>query len=210
MDLKLKMADFASAIGVSQKTAYKMRDREEIITVNEKVNNRTIELVVISEEQLNNLKSIYRKDVVNISNCNKPLTSNEQQEPVNDNSISMLSSVQGINLLDKYINLNERYLEDMKQVNDELIKAKSRTLLLEDKAGREGYYINELNGLKKENNELVKYIKCLITGLIILVLIFSITIITLLLTRNIPDDAVQQPEQTAQQPENKPAPKPHK
>lgn len=47
MEKKLKIAEFAALIGVTAKTVYKMVDREEIKTVNEKVNNRLMLLIVI-------------------------------------------------------------------------------------------------------------------------------------------------------------------
>ena len=46
-------------------------------------------------------------------------------------------------------------------------------LLLEDKAGREGTYINEINGLRTDNNKLKKVIYCLLAIIVILLLGFT-------------------------------------
>ena len=75
-------------------------------------------------------------------------------------------------MFDKLSTLNKEYNDRLERVNEELMTYKSKTLLLEDKAGREGFYINEINTLKKDNNLLLK-------GLITLLIMFIITFISL-------------------------------
>lgn len=64
-------------------------------------------------------------------------------------------------------------------MNEELITTKSQMLLLEDKAGREGLYINEMNELKRDNNRLKKFLYLALT-----VIVFMLISVTWLLTYN--------------------------
>ena len=89
-----------------------------------------------------------------------------------DNDNSFASEV-----IDRIIAINDGYNEQLKEynerlqrVNDELVTERSKVLLLEDKAGREGLYLNEINGLKTDNEKLKKFIALLITLLVFLLL----------------------------------------
>ena len=61
MEKKLKVADFAALLGIVPKTVYKMIERNEVITVSERVNNRQTTLIVTDEEQIKNFRKIYGK-----------------------------------------------------------------------------------------------------------------------------------------------------
>ena len=61
-------------------------------------------------------------------------------------------------------------VETLKTKNEELIRVKSQQLLLEDKAQREGLYLNEINGLKTDNKKLLLVNRLLITVIVILVI----------------------------------------
>ena len=76
-------------------------------------------------------------------------------------------------MFDKLITLNNDYNNRIERVNEELITYKSKQLLLEDAKGREGYYINEINVLKKENDRNKLYNKLLITVITILLLFIT-------------------------------------
>ena len=180
MERKYKVADFAALLGITAKTVYKMIDREEIMTVTEKVNNRATTLVVVTDEQISELKKNYSKEQVITGNCCENVTDNnhsimdaESYEVVrNNNDVGFASEV-----IDRIIAINDGYNEQLreynerfKQVNEELVKEKSKVLLLEDKAGREGLYLNEINGLKKDNNRLKSFIYILVTLLVLLLL----------------------------------------
>ena len=80
--------------------------------------------------------------------------------------------------------LNENYLNRIETVTNELMEYKSRSLLLEDKASREGLYLKENNELKTENDKLKTLSKWLqITLITLITLILSVTT-TLLIVNN--------------------------
>lgn len=180
MERRMKVADFAALIGVVPKTVYKMIEREEIMTVNEKVNNRSTTLIVTTDEQIEELKKSHGKDTVNDGNCYENVTVNNRSmddinsqytEKINNNNIITAE------VIDRIITLNEGYNEQLKEVteklfavNDELVEVKSQTLLLEDKAGREGFYLNEINQLKNSNKRLMKFIYLTVTVIVFLLL----------------------------------------
>lgn len=180
MERKMKVADFAALLGVAAKTVYKMIEREEIMTVTEKVNNRATTLVVATDEQISELKKNYSKEQVITGNCCENVTDNnhsiidaEGYEVVRNNNDTNFAS----EVIDRIIAINDGYNEQLKEynerlqrVNDELVTERSKVLLLEDKAGREGLYLNEINGLKTDNEKLKKYIALLITLLVLLLL----------------------------------------
>ena len=56
-------------------------------------------------------------------------------------------------------------------INSEVDAAESKQLLLEDKASREGVYINEINELKRVNNRYQLFNKGLITVIIVLLIV---------------------------------------
>ena len=180
MEKKLKVADFAALLGIVPKTVYKMIEREEIVTVTEKVNNRLTTLVVTSDAQINELKKIYCKEQVNNGNYYENVTDNnhsvsdiESHSPVKTISNNEFAS----EVIDRIVAINEGYNEQLKEyneqlknVNEELVTAKSKVLFLEDKAGREGLYLNEINGLKTDVNRLRKVIYGLLLILVVVLL----------------------------------------
>lgn len=178
MEKKLKVADFAALLGIVPKTVYKMIERGEIITVTEKVNNRSTTLVVTSDEQIQELRKTYGKEHVSNGNYYENVTENERL--ISD--IEYAESVKhtdnnafATEVIDRIVALNEgyneqlkKYSEQLQKVNEELVTAKSKVLFLEDKAGREGLYINEINGLKTDNNQLRKVIYGLLSFIVII------------------------------------------
>lgn len=180
MERRMKVADFAALIGVVPKTVYKMIEREEIITVNEKVNNRSTTLIVTTDEQIEELKKSYGKDTVNDGNCYENVTvNNRSMDDINSQYMEKINNnnIVTAEVIDRIITLNEGYNEQLKEVteklftvNDELVKVKSQTLLLEDKAGREGFYLNEINQLKNSNKRLMKFIYLTVTVIVFLLL----------------------------------------
>ena len=156
MEKKLKISEFADLIGVTAKTVYKMVEREELKTVNEKVNNRLITLVITNDAEIESFKNMYGKLPVNNGNCEDILT--DTNTTVNYNNPSQISNNEAFTseMLDKIIQINKEYNNELKRVNEELVSTKAQMLFLEDKASREGMYLNEINGLKTENNQLKK------------------------------------------------------
>lgn len=180
MEKKLKVADFAALLGIVPKTVYKMIERNEVITVSERVNNRQTTLIVTDDEQIENFRKIYGKTQVNNGYCYNSVTENEQSQPVIEGEIaeSYTHNNDFANeVIDRIIALNDGYNAQLneynnriQQVNEELITAKSKMLLLEDKAGREGLYLNEINELKEGNKRLKLGLYALITVSVMLLL----------------------------------------
>lgn len=180
MERKLKVAEFATLLGIVPKTVYKMIERNEIITVTEKVNNRQTTLVVVTDEQINELKKNYGKEQVITGNYYENVTENDRSFTDNVTQYSAISNnTQDFtaDVIDRIITLNDGYNEQLntyndrlQRVNEELIIAKSKMLLLEDKAGREGLYIKEINELKSGNEQLKKWVYGLLTIIIVLLL----------------------------------------
>lgn len=180
MERKMNVADFAALVGTTTKTIYEKINNsgelpviEQLITVNEKVKGRTIKLILTNSEQIEYYKNLYGKNTVidgeyyenvTVNNLNKPV--NEIQESVktsNNNEIT-------VNVLNQFITvnneLNERYEQKITEyikVNNELAELKSKQLLLEDKAGREGMYLNEINDLKQDHSKEIDNLKHLHT-----------------------------------------------
>lgn len=180
MEKKLKVADFAALLGIVPKTVYKMIERNEVITVSERVNNRQTTLIVTDDEQIENFRKIYGKTQVNNGNCYNSVTENEQLQPVIEGEVienNTHSNDFANEVIDRIIALNDGYNAQLneynnriQQVNEELITAKSKMLLLEDKAGREGLYLNEINELKEDNKRLKLGLYALITVSVMLLL----------------------------------------
>lgn len=205
MERKLKVADFATLLGIVPKTVYKMIERNEILTVSEKVNNRQTTLVVTSDDQINELRKIYSKEQVsngnyyeNVTEIEHTNTDNVTHNTVKDTNTSVFAA----EVIDRIITLSNGYNEQLntyhdhlQQVSEELITAKSKMLLLEDKAGREGLYINEINQLKKDNNRQKQFIYGLISVIILLLLGLAVYI-----TYNVVINNLSQPVTNVQEP----------
>lgn len=183
MDRKLKVAEFAALLGIVPKTVYKMIERNEIITVTEKVNNRQTTLVVTNDEQIEEFRKSYSKNQVNNGNYYENVTENECSESYTERNEQVKNNYDAEfanEVIDKIITLNNGYNEQineynnrLERVNEQLITAKSKLLLLEDKAGREGTYINEINELRTDNNKLKKVVYGLIGVIVILLLVLA-------------------------------------
>lgn len=174
MEKKLKIAEFAALIGVTAKTVYKMVDREEIKTVNEKVNNRLITLVVTNDAEIESFKNIYGKSPVNNGNYEDILTDSEESLNDNIHSQNNKNDISASEVLDRIIQINKEYNNELKRVNEELVNTKAQMLFLEDKASREGLYLQEIKELKTENEQLKtgnrKTLYALLTVIVILLL----------------------------------------
>ena len=184
MEMKLKFAEFAELIGTTAKTVYKMEEREEIITVTEKVNNRPTRLVVTNSEQINHFKNVYSKSPVNIGNCEDIVTNNNQSMNVNNTSQITNNNDVMQEMFEKIVTMNEQYNNRIAKLNEELIDSKSKLLFLEDKASREGLYLKEINELKTENKEL-KTSKTKVINLLVAVIVVLLMVIVGFVTFNI-------------------------
>lgn len=195
MERKFKVAEMATVLGVVPKTIYKMIDREELRTVIEKVNNRQTTLIITNDEEIEKLKQNYSKYSVNGGNYYENVTVNEQlrndnesnsQVKNNENNASMSDAMECILALNNQYNEqlrieNERHNEQLEKVNEQLVTYKAQMLLLEDSKNREGFHINEINELRKGNEQLKIRNERLLTILISAIVIFVLVITGLLL-----------------------------
>ena len=184
---KLKVADLAAILEIAPKTVYKMIERGELTTVNEKVNNRSTTLVVVSNADILKLKETYCKYTVNNGNYYDNVTLNES-EVIDVESQSMVNTNNNNSykptVIDQILTLNNGYNDQLNTLTDRiqtlserLITAEGKQLLLEDKASREGFYLNEINNLKKENSKLNKilHISLILIFVILIILAVAIT-----------------------------------
>lgn len=183
MERKMNVADFAALVGTSTKTIYEKINNsgelpviEQLITVNEKVKGRTIKLIVTNSEQIEYYKNLYGKNTVidgeyyenvTVNNLNKPV--NEVQETVKSNNNNSFSG----DIFERLITVNNEFNNRIEQLTNRVIAAESKQLLLEDKASREGIYINEINELKRVNNRYQLFNKGLITVIIVLLVVIT-------------------------------------
>lgn len=196
MEMKLKFAEFAELIGTTAKTVYKMEEREEIITVTEKVNNRPTRLVVTNNEQINHFRNVYSKSPVNVGNCEDIVTNNYASMNVNNSSQSTNNNEVVQEIFDKMVTMNEQYNNRIAKLNEELIDSKSKLLFLEDKANREGLYLKEINELKTENNKL-KTNKAKVINLLVAVIVVLLMVIVGFVTFNVATSEKQSQKEPA-------------
>lgn len=217
MEKKLKFSEFAKLIGTTAKTVYKMEEREEIVTVTEKVNNRLTRLIVTDDDQIEHFKNVYRKSSVNNGNCEDMLTDNETTMNSNNSSQTNKNDVSIIEIFDKVLKLNEEYNDRISKLNEKLLTSERQILLLEDKAGREGLYLKEINELKTENEKLKNARKKLFTlflTVIVVILLLFVGFFTyniaLNKVNNVPEELQEQKKVPVQQEVVQPAQKPVK
>ena len=187
MEQKLNVADFATLVGTTSKTIYQkilnnseLPVNEQLRTVKEKIKGRETTLILTNSEQIEFYKKLYGKQQVNNGEYYETLTYNNGNKQVNNpvnNENALDNNHFSDDIFEKFLTVNkdfnnryEQKISELIEVHNELADVKGRQLLLEDKAGREGLYLNEINGLKKDNNRLKIVIYSLITVLVILLL----------------------------------------
>ena len=183
----MNIAEFSALVGTTSKTIYgkinnnsNLPVNEQLKTVKEKVKGREVTLIITNDEQIELYKNLYGKDTVingeyyetvTDINSNSPVNEVQEQVKINHNA-DLLAE-----MFDRLNTVHNEYNNRLQRVNDELITYKSKTLLLEDAKGREGYHINEINELKKENNR-YKLVNYLLITLLAILLIFITGFIT--------------------------------
>lgn len=187
MEQKLNVADFATLVGTTSKTIYQkilnnseLPVNEQLRTVKEKIKGRETTLILTNSEQIEFYKKLYGKQQVNNGEYYETLTYNNGNKQVNNpanNENNLDNNHFSDDIFEKFLTVNkdfnnryEQKITELIEVHNELAEVKGRQLLLEDKAGREGLYLNEINELKKDNNHLKIVIYSLITVLVILLL----------------------------------------
>jgi hypothetical protein len=195
MERKLKVSEFAELIGITSKTVYKMESRGEIKTVNERVNNRLTTIVVTNDEEIQKFRLSYSKSPFNNSNYEEFVTNNN--ESMNNNNASQTAPNNEFiqEIFEKIVILNEEYNNRIEKLNNELIDSKSKLLLLEDRAGKEGLYLKEINELKAENEQLKtsksRSLNALVTVIVILLMVV-VGFVTYSVSANIQKEHAQQ------------------
>ena len=184
MERRLKFSEFAELIGTTAKTVYKMEEREEITTVIEKVNNRPTRLVVTNDEQINYFRNVYSKSPVNSGNYEDIVTNNN--DTMNNSNASQTANNNEIiqDMFERIIILNDEYNNRIEKLHSELLDSKSKLLLLEDKAGREGLYFKEINELKLQNEQL-KTDKSKVANQLTAIIVVLLMVVVGLITYNI-------------------------
>ena len=177
MEKKLKIAECAALIGITAKTVYKMVEREEIKTVSEKVNNRSTMLVITNDAEIEKFKNIYGKNTVNNGNYEDMLTENEAFLNFNNASQNSINADYISEIFDKVFELNKEYNTRITKLSEELTNTKAQMLYLEDKAGREGMYLNDIKALKTENEQLRTSKKKIFYTLLTVIILFSLFLV---------------------------------
>lgn len=183
MERRMNVADFAALVGTTSKTIYgkiqnysELPVKEQLNTVKEKVKGREVTLIVTDSEQIEYYKTLYGKNNVIDGEYYEKLTDNNSNKQYNESNNIVKPAINNgfaAEVFDRIITVNNEYNDRLQRLTDELIDSKSKMLLLEDKAGREGTYINEINILKKENNRNQLLIKLLITVIVTLILVIT-------------------------------------
>lgn len=200
MERKMNVADFAALVGTTSKTIYgkiqnygELPVNEQLKTVREKVKGREVTLILTNSEQIEYYKNLYGKNTVNDGEYYETLTDNNGVKLVNEiqETRKITNTMQlSDDMFERLITLDNSFNERLERYNNELIKAyeelstvKSQQLLLEDKASREGMYLNEINELKTVNNGL-QHKASIFKYLFITVTVVLLMLITVLITVN--------------------------
>lgn len=197
MEKEFKIAELAQLWGVSVPTAWNRIKKEGLKTFIKKNEiGKDINYVSVSEDILNKFNLNINKDIitpVNNGYYKEMLNDINVNNDVIDTEYTIKSNNTNQSLINDLINLNKGYNEELKNiyndfqerlstvnnellnVNKELYETRGNLKLLEDKAGREGLYLKEINDLKSrlttENNRNKLVINTLLTVLILLIMV---------------------------------------
>ena len=216
MEKELKIAELSALWGVSVPTTWNRIRKEGLQTfIKKNENNKEVNYVRVSDEVinqyvindnnnvLNTVNNGYYEDML-INNNGNNIVKNPQTQVNKDYSREDLQE-----LITTITSVNESYNNRIETLTNRLINAESKQLLLEDKANREGMYINEINGLKKENNRYKLYNNLLITVIVTLIIVitgyitFNIGLSTIRDNRNIESTKKEQMQNPAPAPVKK-------
>lgn len=180
MEKELKIAELSALWGVSVPTTWNRIRKEGLQTfIKKNENNKEVNYVRVSDDVINQyvindnnnvsntVNNGYYEDML-INNNGNNIVKNPQTQVNKDYSREDLQE-----LITTITSVNESYNNRIETLTNRLITAESKQLLLEDKANREGMYINEINGLKKENNRYKLYNNLLITVIITLIIVIT-------------------------------------
>ena len=174
MEREVKIADLAKLWKISVNTTWKRVNKLGLTTVKRPYEGREITYVIMDEELLN--KYQVHEGVIK-ADYEETLSTNEEVKTSNDSEIieRVLAFSKDIN--EQILSMNEGYNQQIKNLNEELVTYKSKNLLLEDKANREGLYLQEIKDLKKDNEGLKKRFLILLTFTITLTMLFGFYVV---------------------------------
>jgi len=187
MENEIKISELAKIWDVSVNTTWTRIKKEGLLTIKKIDNNREITFVSISDDilkkyEVNKVNNGYYEELLTDDNTSQPLNGVQNQDII-EKFIEFSNATQ-----DRLITLNNNHNEEVNNLNEELMKFKSKIPLLEDKANREGLYLSEINGLKKGNKRLITW---LITLIILFVISASVLTALLVIANNKPPKIVE-------------------
>lgn len=174
MEKELKIAELASIWGVSVPTTWNRIRKEGLTTfIKKNESNKEVNYVRVSDEIINQY-------VINDNNnVNNSVNNGYYEEVLSNNNVNNAKNIVNTeytkedikDIINTITTVNNDYNNRLEQLTNRLINAESKQLLLEDKASREGLYINEINELKRVNNRYQLFNKGLITVIIVLLIV---------------------------------------
>lgn len=170
MEKEVKIADLAKLWGISVNTTWKRVHKGGLRTVKKVIEGREITFVIIDDADLN-INRVH--EGVIIPDYEDSLRDDKGYEVQKSDPIDKIMEYsKSIN--EQIMNLNEVYNQRVNTLNEEIITYKSKNLLLEDKASREGLYLNEINQLKKDNESYKMKFTILLTFTVSLVILLGL------------------------------------
>lgn len=191
MEKELKIAELATIWGVSVPTTWNRIKKMGLITfIKKNENNKDINYVTISDEQINEfiinvnnninkgVNNGFYEDILSDDNVNNNHNKVVDAEIIRNDATSTNELLTVLNDVyngwnERIININNQYNEEVKTLYEEIANCKANKLFLEDKASREGLYINEINELKADNKRQKQFIYTLV--IIIGILLLGLT-----------------------------------
>ena len=190
MEKELKIAELASIWNVSVPTTWNRIKKMGLTTfIKKNETNKDVNYVNISDEQINeyiiNVNNNVNKDVSNGYYEDMLINNNVNNGIYNPNVPALREfSVEDLkDVINTITTVNNDYNNRFETLTNRLITAESKQLLLEDKASREGIYINEINELKIDNKGLQRSLS-IFKYLFITVTVVLLMLITVLITVN--------------------------
>ena len=179
----MKIADLALFWRVSVPTTWNRIRKEGLTTVKKPAENmKEVTFVMISDDILTKYNPDNFTTVNNIDNNDyyKEMLSDNNDNKNHNNGYNipetqLHSGLSASEVFERLTTINNDYNNRLQTLSNEVIDAKSKLLLLEDKANREGMYLNEINKLQKANSMLNKILYAALICFILILLIMTAT-----------------------------------
>lgn len=194
---KYTIQELADILGVSVAAIRKKITTDEYDTnikrykkrykiVMEEIDGRNVMLVCLSDSELeeeirladvNKTKHAAKNNVLETysDTVSDTYTERHEQDTVNVSDDKLTSTAK--EMANVLINFTERYNNDMQNLMERVITAESKQVLLEDKANREGLYLQDIKAAKQETRNVIKYFTITLIILSILLILSVIVLI---------------------------------